>query len=211
MLSPSPRVHWCAVAALAGLLAAGCQRDPEPGPLAPSASAPGGDAHRLHSAPGPTAMTITADLVRTWSEQLCTLPALDFPGALQALGIAGSIVDKTRDYAIVEPPPPGTSRLGLSRENLGKNKGNLGTVELTLDGSTLTRGALDQRLGGGNALPRVDFDRPHVVSYRVELPGAPFRCTVSASFAGEPGPASVATQVSFRRDVVKTPEPARPQ
>ncbi|HEX3764725.1 MAG TPA: hypothetical protein VHW23_38785, partial [Kofleriaceae bacterium] len=139
MLPPSPRARRCVAAVLAGMLAggigtlgAGCQRDPEPGargPLAPPASAPGGDAHRLHSAPGPTPMTITADLVRAWSEQLCTLPPLDFPGALQALGIAGAIVDKTRDYAIVEPPPPGASRLGLSRENLGKNKGNLGTVE----------------------------------------------------------------------------------
>lgn len=156
-------------------------------------------------------MTITADLVRTWSEQLCTLPPLDFPGALRALGIAGAIIDKTGDYAIVEPPPPGASRLGLSRENLGKNKGNLGTVEITLGGATLTRAELDQRFGAGNALPRVDFDRPHVVSYRVELPGAPFRCTVSASFAGEPTAASAATQVSFRRDVVKPPEPARPR
>lgn len=195
-----------------GVLGAGCQRDTDArarGPAPPSSATPGDDAHRVHSAPGPTAMTITADLVRTWSEQLCTLPPLDFPGALRALGIAGAIVDKTADYAIVEPPPSGASRLGLSRENLGKNKGNLGTVDVALDGARLTRADLDQQLGAGNALPRVDFDRPHVISYRVEIPGAPFRCTVSASFAGEPTGASVATQVSFRRDVVKSPEPAR--
>jgi hypothetical protein len=152
-------------------------------------------------------MTITADLLRTWSEQLCTLPALDFAAALRALGLTGSLVDKSSDYAIVEPPPAGASRVGLSLENLGKNKGFLGTIELTLDAAKLTRGELDQRFGAGTALPRVDFDRPYAINYRVEIAGAPYRCTVSASFADEPTAASAATQVSLRRDVVRSPGP----
>lgn len=154
-------------------------------------------------------MTITADQLRAWSEQLCTLPPIDFAAALAALGIAGSIVSQTADFATVEPPPAGASRLGLTLENLGKNRGYLGTLEVTLGGAGVTRGELDQRFGAGNLLPRVDYDRPFVVNYRVELAGAPYRCTVSASFADEPTAASTAVQISLRRDVVRSPEPAR--
>jgi hypothetical protein len=152
-------------------------------------------------------MTISLDQIRTWSEALCTLPPIDFAGTLAALGISGSLVPKTRDYSIVEPPPAGTSRLGLTRENLGKNKGHLGEVEIALAGGTITRADLDARFGAGSIAPRVDFDRPHVVDYRVEIPGAPFRCTVLASFADEPTATSAATQIRLLRSVVKTPEP----
>lgn len=198
---------WIAIALA---VAVGCQRDPEVRARGPAP--PGGDGHQLHSTPGPpgpAAMTITADQLRTWSEQLCTLPPVDFAGALAALGITGAIVARTDDFAIVEPPPPGSSRLGLTRENLGKNRGFLGTIEVALDGTRITRGELEQRFGAGNALPRVDYDRPFAVNYRVEIAGAPYRCTVSASFADEPGPASPAVQISLRRDVVRTPEPPR--
>lgn len=153
-------------------------------------------------------MTITAETLRTWSEQLCTLPPIDFAPALAALDIAGSIVDSSDDYAIVEPPPAGTTRLGLTRENLGKNKGNLGALEVTLAGAALTRAELDRRFGAGSLLARVDFDRDYVLSYRVEVAGAGFRCTVFASFAEEPTAASAATKVSLRRDVVRSPGPA---
>jgi hypothetical protein len=153
-------------------------------------------------------MTISLDQLRTWSEQLCTLPPVDLAGALGALGISGSLVAKTRDYSIVEPPPAGASRLALTRENLGKNKGNLGELEITPAGVTITRGELDARFGAGGVAPRVDFDRPFVVDYRVEIPGAPFRCKVLASFTDEPSATSVATQISLLREVVRTP--ARP-
>jgi hypothetical protein len=196
-------VAAAALSAALGAQTAACQRDGDVGGRGPTP--PGAGEHRLHSDAGPAVMTITPDLIRTWSEQLCTQPPLDLAGALRALGITGSLEAKSSDYAIVVPPPAGTSRVGLSLENLGKNKGNLGTVEVTLDGATLTRGELDQRFGAGNALPRVDANRPHVVSYRVEIAGAPFRCTVSASFAGEPNAASAATKISLRRDVVKPP------
>jgi hypothetical protein len=194
-------------AALAG--AAACQRDADV--AARASTPPGGGGQQLHSPPRPSAMTITPDVLRTWSEQLCTQPALDFAAALRALGIAGSLVEKTRDYSIVEPPPPGTSRVGLSLENLGKNKGYLSTVELTLAGAAITRGELDQRFGAGKALPRVDHDRPHVVTYPVTVAGAPYRCTVQASFADEPATATAATSVSLRRDVVKPPPPGQAQ
>jgi hypothetical protein len=151
-------------------------------------------------------MTITPDKLRTWSEQLCTLPPVDFAATLAALGITGSLVSKSSDFSIVEPPPAGASRIGLSLENLGKNRGYLSTLEVTLD-ARVTRGELDQRFGAGNLLPRVDHDRPFAFNYRVEIPGAPYRVTVSASFAEEPSAASTASQISLRRDVVRTPAP----
>lgn len=198
--------------ALAGALAAGCQRDTEVQTRGPAP--PGGDGQRIHSAAGPaparpSTMTINLDQIRTWSEQLCTLPPIDFSGALAALGISGSLVVKTRDYSIVEPPPAGASRLGLTRENLGKNKGNLGEVEVTLDGVKITRADLEARFGAGSVAPRVDFDRPYVIDHHVAIAGAPFKCTVLASFADDPTGASVATKISLLRVVVKTPEPPR--
>lgn len=155
-------------------------------------------------------MTITADQLRTWSEQLCTLPPIDLAGALAALGIPGSLDEKSDDYAIVEPPPAGTTRVGLTRENLGKNKGHLGEIEVMPAGAAITRAELDRRFGAGNALPRVDFDRDHVIGYRVEVPGAPFRCAVFASFSEEPTAASAATKISLRRAVVRSSGPAKP-
>lgn len=206
MIEPTPRARRAmamAVAWLAAVLAAGCQRDGDVAARGPTT--PGGGGQQLHSASGPTAMTITPDVLRTWSEQLCIQPALDFAGALRALGISGSLVEKTSDYSIVEPPLPGTSRVALSLENLGKNKGFLSTIELTLAGAKLTRAELDQRFGASNAPPRVDYDRPHVLIYQVTVPGAPYRCSVQASFTDEPGEASGATAVRLRRDVVKPP------
>jgi hypothetical protein len=202
--------RWLAALGLAAALAGcGSGRDTEAGSRGPAP--PGGDGSRLHSTPGPATMTITVETLRTWSEQLCTLPPVDFAAAVAALGIAGSIVASSDDYATVDPPPAGATRLGLSRENLGKNKGNLGALEVTLAGGAPTRAELDRRFGAGNPLPRVDYDRDHVVSYQVEVAGAPFRCTVFASFGEEPAAASAVTKVSLRRDVVRAPAPASPR
>lgn len=152
-------------------------------------------------------MTITADQLRTWSEQLCTLPPVDFAATLAALGIAGSIVAKTADQAVVEPPPAGASRIGLTRENLGDNRGNLGSLEVIPGGNAPTRAELDQRFGAGTLRARVDFNRPFVLAYRVEVAGAPFHSTVLASFAEEPTAISAATKITLRRDVVRPASP----
>lgn len=196
-MPPRVTLGW----AVALVVAGGCQREPDPG--SPRPLAPGSAEHRLQSTASPR-MTISADQVRTWSEQLCTLPTLDVAAAPAALGLTGALTAKSDDYATLEPPPAGTTRVMLGRENLGDNKGHLGTIELE-PSAVITRGELDQRLGAGNALPRVDFNRPFVVSYRIERPGAPFRCTVMASFADEPTAASPVKKLTLRRDVVKQP------
>src|ERR1043165_3029935 len=93
MFELASRARWPTALGVAAALAASCQRDGDIAARGPTT--PGGGGQQLHSSAEPAAMTITPDLLRTWSEQLCTLPPLDFAGALQALGIAGSLVTKT--------------------------------------------------------------------------------------------------------------------
>ena len=57
-------------------------------------------------------------------------------------------------------------------------------------------------LRASTSLPRVDFDRPFVLSYRVEAAGAPFKVTVFANFADEPTAKSAANKIRLRRDAV---------
>ncbi|HET9622081.1 MAG TPA: hypothetical protein VFP84_11985 [Kofleriaceae bacterium] len=187
----SPRAAWLAVA----LVITGCERDAR-------APAPPGDHAQPVQSSSPM---ITADALRTWSEQLCTQPALDFDAAIQALGLSGALVKKSSDYAVLEPPPPGTTRVGLSRENLGKNKGYLGMIELEL-ATKLPRAELDHRFGAGNVLPIADVGRGTEISYEVTVPGAPYRCTVFANFDDATGPSSLAGKIRLRRAVVRTPQ-----
>jgi len=146
-------------------------------------------------------MTITVDQLRTWSEQLCTLPPVDFAAALKALGIAGAVLARSPSSSTVEPPPPGASRIDLIAEGLGSNQGKLGSLEVALAGTALTRAKIDGRFGTGHLLPRVDYDRSFVLAYSVEIAGAPFRCAVFASFSEPPTATSIATAVMLRRDV----------
>jgi hypothetical protein len=187
----SPRAAWLAIA----LVVTGCERD------ARTSTPPGEHAQPVQS----NQPMITADELRTWSEQLCTQPALDFDAAVQVLGLTGALVKKSSDYVVLEPPPPGTTRVGLSRENLGKNKGYLGMVELEL-AAKLTRAELDRRFGAGNVLPIADVGRGTEVSYEVTVPGAPYRCTVFANFDDATGPNSLAGKISLRRAVVRAPQ-----
>jgi hypothetical protein len=202
LLARPETARWRAFgrAALAcALAAAACQRDGD-GARAPAP--PGSSAQQVHSSPG-HAMTITADQLRTWSEELCTSPGLDLAAAVRVLGVPGTLVKKGADYARLEPPPPGTSEFELTLETLGDNRGKLAYIDIALAGASITRGELDRRFDAGKALPRVDYNRPHAVSYGLELPGAPFRVTLVAKFTDEPGAASAAASITLRRDVVK--------
>jgi hypothetical protein len=140
------------------------------------------------------AMTIDADLLRTWSEKLCRMPAGDAAATASALGITGQVAAQG-DYATVEPPPPGTSKLMLV-----KGEGGIGHLDIMLSGRALTRADLDARFGKGNLLPRVSAGRPYRVAYHVAVAGAPFTCEVIASFTEEPGDATAAAEVVLRRD-----------
>jgi hypothetical protein len=146
------------------------------------------------------AMTVTLDRLSRWSEQLCVLAALDMTQAMSALGIAGSIVQSSSTCASVEPPPPGSSWLGLSLEHLGANAGHLSSVEVVLAGSQITHEDLVRRFGAGVQLARIHYDSPHVIAYHLRVADAPFRCSVFAYSFVEPAVTSQVDRIGLRRD-----------
>lgn len=154
-------------------------------------------------AEGSAAMTITLERLARWSEQLCTLPPLDIAQAMDALGIPGSIVWRSPTYVTVEPAPPGSSRLALAIEHLGPSAGHLSSIEVA-PATPITRGELDRQLGPGEDRPPI-ADGPEVVAYDVRIAGAPFSCTVSAQFHGEPTADTAAEAIRLRRDAVILP------
>lgn len=147
-------------------------------------------------------MTIELDHLARWSELLCTLPPLDLTQAMHALGIAGSIVLRSRTLAVVEPAPVGTSWLALSLNHLGANAGYLGSIQVVPAGP-ITRHDLDRRFGAGVELPPIcgggGVER---VAYDVRVAGAPCSCTVTAEFRGEP---TVVYTLRLRRDAANSP------
>jgi hypothetical protein len=143
-------------------------------------------------------MTITIELLRTWSERICNLSADDATEVAAALGIEGRLVEPGGDPVVVEPPPAGAKQL-----ELGRLRGAFTRVGVVLQDSRLARADFDRSFGEGRLLPRVGAGRPYVVAYHVEVPGAPFTCEVLAkigSFDELPHEGSVVTEVSLRRD-----------
>jgi hypothetical protein len=150
-------------------------------------------------------MTLTADLLRTWSERLCTLPSTEARELVRELGIAGSVVSRFGALAI-EPSLPGAVEVKAV-----EHQGRFDRLDLQLaprpDGPHITRSELEQRFGHGVAVPRGHADSYFTLSYRLDLPGAPFGCDVSAEFAAEPGDDTPVGGISLRRQ----PAAARPQ
>ena len=119
---------------------------------------------------------VTADLLRTWATQLCHARSGAPDDLVAALG----------------PLPPGITASRI-------RGGDTPLVELEL-GDPLRLGDLDRLLGAGNRLPRVDWDRPHVVAFTIEVPRAPYRCVLLASCDQSPAPAAPVTRVTLRLD-----------
>jgi hypothetical protein len=139
-------------------------------------------------------MTIRSDLLATWSERLCRLHAGGAADAAAALGIAGTLVERV-GATLVEPPPPGCSRLMLVERN-----GAIDHVDLALDAGAPTRADFDARFGQGAELVRIHPGTPHKLAYHVEVAGAPFTCEVIARFRDEPAGDTPAIGVLLRRD-----------
>jgi hypothetical protein len=143
-------------------------------------------------------MTITLDLLRTWSERICTLSVDDVTEVATALGIEGKLVEPGGDAVEIEPPPAGAKQL-----ELGRLRGAFTRVGVVFDEPKPTCGDFRSRFGEGRVLPRVGAGRPYIVAHHVEVAGAPFTCEVLAKIANfddEPSDASVVTEVSLRRD-----------
>lgn len=92
----------------------------------------------------------------------------------------------------LDPPPIGATAVRV-------RGGDIPLVELEL-GEPLVLGDFTRLLGAGNRLPRVDWDRPHVVAFTMERRGAPFRCVVLASCDREPVATTPVNRVTLRLD-----------
>ena len=121
-----------------------------------------------------------AGLVCAWAERLCEARSGAEADVAAALGVR------------LDPPPLAATRLRV-------RGGDIPLVELEL-GEPLVLGDLERRLGAGNRLPRVDWDRPHVVAFTVARAGAPFRCVALASSDEEPRAEGPVTRVTLRLD-----------
>jgi hypothetical protein len=146
-------------------------------------------------------MTITADRLRMWSERICTLPSTDAREIVQELGIEGAVVAKF-NALVIEPPVQGALEVKAV-----ERAGRFDRISVQLAGETLPRAELDQRFGPGVAARRGDPDSYFTVSYRLDVPDAPFGCDVSVEFAVEPTDETPVAGITLRR---RPPQPAQP-
>lgn len=73
------------------------------------------------------------------------------------------------------------------------------TVRVRLTAPRPSRSGLDAALGVGGDVPRVHFDQPYPVRYRVTVDGAPYTCDVFAYFTDPPEGRATAESLLFRR------------
>ncbi len=128
-------------------------------------------------------MRVTAEILRDWAARLCgARPGSQLTEAdlAAALGLP------------LDPPPPGVVGTRL-------RGGDIPIVELELR-PPLLLGDLDRLLGAGNRLPRVDWDRPHVVAYDVAVRGAAWRCVILARCDQPPEASAPVARVTLRLD-----------
>ena len=125
---------------------------------------------------------ITAEILRAWASRLCNARSSAPADLAAVLGVP------------LDSPSPGI--IGARARG-----GDIPLVELDL-ADHLPLGDFDRLLGTGNRLPRVDWDRPHVIAYTIEVPRAPYRCVLLASCDQPPSATAPVARVSFRLDRV---------
>jgi len=110
-----------------------------------------------------------------------------------AIGAPQPVIDGL-GHGRIEPPPTGLAYVLL----VG---GPVAHVDIGLEPRVVDRAALDARFGTGGSTPRVDDDRPYVLSYQVSVAGAPAGCSVFGRFDDEPATGIVeASGVTLRID-----------
>jgi hypothetical protein len=115
--------------------------------------------------------------VREWAERLCATagPAADVAAAL---GLSGTA---SRADVIVDPPPPGCTRMRIST---GGRAG--ASIEVYPAGRLLTRAVLDTEFGTGRELPILpDSWLEGHVGYLVKMPSIITQCEISAHFRNQ--------------------------
>jgi hypothetical protein len=138
---------------------------------------------------------VDAIVVAAWASTLCALPRGRAADAVSALNLEGALA-ATVGYQLLEPPPPGASRLEIAEDHA-----DVFTVRVTLAGPGPSRSDLDAMLGVGTDVPRVHYDRPYPVCYRVTVSAAPYTCDVFAYFAASPDGPATADSLLLRRQV----------
>jgi hypothetical protein len=136
---------------------------------------------------------VDAIVAAAWASALCTLPRGRAEDAVSALDLDGALTQAI-GYQLLDPPPPGTSRLEIAEDPQ-----DVFTVRVQLTAPRPSRSDLDAMLGPGGNVPRVHFDRPYPVCYRVTVAGAPYSCDVFAYFADPPDGQATAESLLFRR------------
>jgi hypothetical protein len=122
-----------------------------------------------------------AELVKKLAEKLCSAKGTTEQDVIDALGVS------------VSPAP-----LGGSKARVGG--GMVPKFEVELGEGALARADLDARLGAAQKLPRTGPGAAHTLAYAVRAEGAPYRCTVFASFEEEPRDHTAVKSVMFRLD-----------
>ena len=141
----------------------------------------------------PTGRIAAADVLRDWSEGLCFVTDLTPVAMAHAIGAPDPVIDGL-GHGRIEPPPTGLAYVLL----IG---GPVAHVDIGLEPRAVDRAALDARFGTGGATPRVDHDRPYVLSYQVSVVGAPAGCSVYGRFDDAPATGIVeASGVTLRID-----------
>jgi hypothetical protein len=136
---------------------------------------------------------VDAVVAAGWASALCALPRGRAGDAVTALNLGGTLAAGI-GYQLLDPPPPGTSRLEIAEEH-----GDVCYVRVTLAGAGPSRPELDAMLGPGGDVVRVHFDQPYPVCYRVTVAGAPYSCDVFAYFADPPDGQATAQSLLLRR------------
>jgi hypothetical protein len=141
---------------------------------------------------------VDAIVAAAWAATLCLLPrgpaeqavaALELPGTL-----AGPVQTGTGGRRRLEPPPPGTSCLEFS-----ESRGDVFTLTV-VPVFAPPRSSLDALLGAGTSVPRVHYDQPYQVCYRISADDAPYSCDIFARFTQSPDREDAAAQsLMFRR------------
>jgi hypothetical protein len=150
-------------------------------------------------------MATMVDLLqlREWSERLCRLPATEPLEVVTALRVGAAPAAHIRGVGRIVPPPVGTTRCEMAL-----TEGRFRSLSLTFATPTIHRATFEDAMGPGLPLRRLGFDRPHRITYRVVVPGAPFSCDVVATFAEPPDHRSLVTAVTLRRHRgVSSPRP----
>ncbi len=140
-----------------------------------------------------------------WSERICTLPSTDAREVVQELGIEGSVVPRF-NALVIEPPLAGALEVKAV-----ERKGCFDRISVQLAAESLSRAQLEQHFGHGVAVPRVHPDSYFTLSYRLDLPGAPFGCDVSAEFATDPTDETPVAGISLRRQPAQPAPADKPQ